>query len=131
MGWGVCGTRALQQTFRQKIKKERHHRETFWNIFSYILLKYILDSKFNPKINTIRTFLSKIKTLFQFQKGQGRPFLPCLVQSLWVLLNTHQYPWICLNIFENTWVNCSDFASALNMHDHLACLTDFWWCLGF
>ena len=37
----------------------------------------------------------------------------------------HQYPWICLNILENGWMNCSDYARALNMHVHLICLADF------
>ena len=31
----------------------------------------------------------------------------------------HQHPWICQNIFENTWINCSDYIRALNMPDHL------------
>ena len=38
----------------------------------------------------------------------------------------HQYPWICLNIFENASINCSNYARAINMHDHLTYLTGFW-----
>ena len=48
-----------------------------------------------------------------------------LVPRLWVRLNIHQYAWICLNILENVWINCSDYARALNMHNHLTLLTGF------
>ena len=40
-----------------------------------------------------------------------------LIARLWVWLNMHQYPWICLNILANAWINCSDYARALNIHD--------------
>ena len=37
------------------------------------------------------------------------------------------------HLLENAWINCSNYARALNMHDHhhLACLTGFWRCLKF
>ena len=70
-------------------------------------------------INTISAFLSKIGTFFS------------LVARLWVWLNMHQYPWICLNIPEKGWTNCSDYARALNMHAHLICLAGYWRCLQF
>ena len=35
-----------------------------------------------------------------------------------------------LNILENAWINCSDYARPLNMHDYLTCLTGFSRCLG-
>ena len=66
--------------------------------------------------------------IFDFQKGQGRSSLSSLVVHLWVWLNMHQYPWICLNIFENTWIDCFEHARAL---DHFPCLTGFWRCLRF
>ena len=31
----------------------------------------------------------------------------------------HQYPELSLNIFENAWINCSDYANELNVPDHL------------
>ena len=65
-------------------------------------------------------------SFFDFQKGQGTPPLSSLVAHLWVWLNMHQYPWICLNILENAWINRSNNVRALNMHDHLIWLTDFW-----
>ena len=37
----------------------------------------------------------------------------------WVWLNMHCYSWICLNILENVWINCSNYARVLNMPDHL------------
>ena len=38
---------------------------------------YILNGKFNPKMNTIRAFLSKIRTLFPiFKKGREMPRVP-------------------------------------------------------
>ena len=101
------------------------------NFFPRYFQNYILNDKFNPNIDTIKVFLSKIRHFFQFQKWQGRPPLTHLVTILWVWLNMHKYPWICQNIFENTWVNCSDYAKALNMHHHLTNLTGFWRWLGF
>ena len=49
-------------------------------------------------------------------------------------INIHQYiniPGYSLNIIDNTWINCPDYARALNMHYGLTCLTDFWRCLWF
>ena len=54
-----------------------------------------------------------------------------LVARLWVWLSMHQDLWICLNILESAWTNCSDYANALKMHDHITCSTDFWRCLMF
>ena len=86
-----------------------------------------MNEKFNLKIDTIRAFLPKNRTLFSiFQKGRveggGSPLSP-LVSRVLVWLNMHQYPWI--------WICCSDYARALNIHDHLTCFTVFWRCLRF
>ena len=96
-----------------------------------------MNEKFNLKIDTIRAFLPKNRTLFSiFQKGRvdggggGSPLSP-LVSRVLVWLNMHQYPWISLNILENRWICCSDYARALNIHDHLTCFTVFWRCLRF
>ena len=70
--------------------------------------------------NIIRAFLSKIR----------KPFFSVVV-LLRVWLNMHQYPWICLNILENGWINCSDYARGLNMHVHLIYVAGFWMCLQF
>ena len=81
----------------------------------------------------VRIFLFQIRTLFRFSErtGQGRLHLSSLVARLWVVaeyasvsLNMPKYP-------ENAWINCSDYARALDMHDHLTCSTDFWICLQF
>ena len=53
------------------------------------------------------------------------------VERPWMWLDMHQYPWIYLNIIENTWINYSDYAKALNMHNPLTCSTGFWRCLGY
>ena len=63
--------------------------------------------------NAIRAFLSRIRKLFS------------LVVRLWVWLNMHQYTWICLNILGNGWINCSDYARALNLYVHLTCSAGF------
>ena len=57
---------------------------------------YILNGKFNPKIDTIRAFFPKIRALFSnFKKEQGRP--PSLPQ-----LNVCECDWIYINIPEYT-----------------------------
>ena len=76
-------------------------------------------------------FFQNQDTFFDFQKGQGRPPLSLLVTQLWMWLSTHQYPWICLNILANASINCSDYARAMNMCDHLTCSIGFWRCLIF
>ena len=63
--------------------------------------------------NAIRAFLSRIRKLFS------------LVVRLWVWLNMHQYTWICRNILGNGWINCSDYARALNLYVHLTCSAGF------
>ena len=83
-------------------------------------------------MNTIRAFLSKIRTHFSISKRIGEASPLTLVARLWVWLTMHQYPGLCLNVLENAWINCSGYIGALNMYDHhLTCLTGFWKCLGF
>ena len=95
-------------------------------------------------MNTInKGFFSKISTLYSiFKKSNGGlsshpptpppPPPPPLVAGQWLLLNMDQYyQWICLNVLEITWINCSDYDRTLNMHDHLTCLTYFRRWLGF
>ena len=82
-----------------------------------------------------RPILPEWNHLFRFWKSAGEvssplhPFLPHPRLSVW--LNVYQYPWICLNILENAWMNCSDYARTVNMGDHLTCLRGFWRCFGF
>ena len=64
-----------------------------------------MNRKLNAKIDTIRGFLFKIRTLFLiFKKGQGRspPFPPSctpvsVAEYASVSLNMHKYPWKSLN----------------------------------
>ena len=68
----VCETRALQYRFRQKHQKKKPRKETFGVFSPRYSEKYNLNGKFNSKMNTIRAFLSKIKTLFLiFRKARG------------------------------------------------------------
>ena len=77
------------------------------------------------------TFFTKLEHYFWFSKQAGIACPLPLILHLWVLLNMPQYPSICLNILENAWTNCFDYARALNMLDHLTFLTDFWRCIVF
>ena len=44
--------------------------------------------------------------------------------NAWLWLNMNQYPWISISILQNAWINFSKcYARALNMPDHLTCLT--------
>ena len=87
------------------------------------------NGKFSPKMDTIRAFLSKIKKLFLICIKDRGGWPSPLVVHLQVWLNMLQYPWKCLN--KHAWINCFDYARALNMHDHLTFSTGFWRCLGF
>ena len=95
---------------------------------------YILNGKFNPKMDTIRIFISKIRTLFSIFKKAGEASPPSSTSSCALVsvaeyasisLNTPKYPW------KNAWINCFDYNRTLNMHDHLTCWTVFWRCLRF
>ena len=124
-GEGLCGTKGLRKTFCSTKTQEKGAphgnilefflphilKTTFWKEnFLFMILKKVTQS---------RPFFQKLFTFLDFQKGQGRSPLSPLVEHQWVCLNMHQYLWICLNIFENAWIVCSDYARALNMHDHL------------
>ena len=57
-----------------------------------------MNGKFNPKMDTIKTFLSKNRTLFPiFKKCRGG--LPSLHQ-----LRACECGWICINISEYLWI---------------------------
>ena len=100
-------------------------------IFSPSFKTMFWIEKFNLMMDTIKVLLWKIRSFFWFSKKAGRPPLipSSFTARLWVWLNTHHYPWVCLTILENAWINCSDWA--LKMHDHPTCSTGFWRCLGF
>ena len=69
------------------------------------------------------SFQNQGNFFFEFQKGQG--------DLAWVWLRMHQHRSLCLIILENAWINCSEYASVLSMHDHLTYSTGFWRCLRF
>ena len=105
VGWGgggVWGTLTLWQSFSQKHQK-KGPTEKFRNFFSYTL-NYILYGKFNPMMEWMRAFISKIKAIFSvFKKGRGDlPSLPScapvnVAEYALISLNMPKYPCKCLN----------------------------------
>ena len=75
-------------------------------------------------------FFQKSGHFFWFSKRAGEAFPLPIVTRLWIWLNMHQYPWTCLNILKSAWINCSDYARALNIPDPLTSSTGIWRCLG-
>ena len=72
----------------------------------------------------------KSRHFFGFRKRQGRLHL----SPSCPLVNVAEYTSVSLNIpniLENAWINCSDYARTLNLHDHLICPTGFRRCLKF
>ena len=66
----------------QKFKNKNSPAGENFQVFSpRYSLNYILNGKFNLRMDTIRAFFPKIRTTFLiFKKGQGRPpppSLPC------------------------------------------------------
>ena len=59
-------------------------------------------------------FSLKSRYFFLFSKkaGEASPSPSPLVSHLWAWLNMHQYFWLSLNILQNAWINCSDYASS-------------------
>ena len=60
------------------------------------------------------------------KKDRGGLPSPLYLRGSWGYVNMHRYPWICLNIIANAWINHSEYGRALNMPDHLTCSTGFW-----
>ena len=99
-----------------------------------------------PTGNILKFFLLGIlKTTFWMDNltqrlTQSSPFFPksermgevSPLPSSWAPVRVAEYASIIyLNILENPWINCSDLARALNIHDLVTCLTSFSRCLGF
>ena len=76
-------------------------------------------------------FFPKSGCFFFFSKTSRGGLPSPQTVHLWMWQNMHQYPWMSLNILENAWINCSDYARTLTMLDHVSCSTGFWRCLGF
>ena len=71
---GFLKLRHFDKHFIKKSRK-RARREKFWSFF-YLRYSenYILNGKYNLRMDTIRAFFSKIRALVLiFKKGQGRP----------------------------------------------------------
>ena len=96
------------------VKNTRDPAKHF-GVFLLDTLKLYFEQKFNPKMDTVRAFLSKIRTLFWFSKRTG--------EASHFPLVAHQCPWICL-IYPWKCLNKLFYASALNMLDHLSYIFD-------
>ena len=127
-GWVKLG--CFHKNFVKNTRKGDPTEKYFGDISPDTLQIAFSMENWTKKIDTI--FLFRIRALiFDFQKGKRRAALSLLVAGLWMWLNMHRYPWISVDILENTWINCSEYVRTLNMLDHLRCLTDFWRCLRF
>ena len=71
------------------------------------------------------SFFVESRHFFQFSKREGEVF-PLLPSCAPVSVAEYaSISWICLNTLVNAWINCSDYAMALIMHDYLTCSTGF------
>ena len=77
-GGGGVELRNFDKHFGKNTRKTGPTGKQFGNFSPTYPQNYILNGKFNPKMNTIRTFLSKIRTPFSISKmaGEISPFLP-------------------------------------------------------
>ena len=104
------------------------HELILWCFLVYFLSALACECWFMYNLLSMASFSYDFQTIFK--ERQGRPPSSLLVARQWVQMNMHQYHWISLNILENAWINCSDYAKALNMPDHLTCSTSFWRYFG-
>ena len=128
IGGGRCGWRFMEiGRFDKDSSKTPEKEAPRGNIFELLVLdtlKTFWMETLTERQTQSGPFFQKIRALFQiFKTGWGdfssRPYLRASISSS------------ILNIFENVWINCFDYARALNMHDHATYLTGFWRCLGF
>ena len=118
--------------FVKNTRKKGPAGKRFLAILLDILKTTFWTENLTQRSTQSRPFFPKSRHFFQFlKKDRGGPSLLSLVAWLWLWLNMHQYPWIPLNILENAWLYCSDYARALNISGHPTCLTGFWRCLQF
>ena len=86
---------------------DKHFEETpQGNILKIVILDTLKIAFWMEKLIQRWTFwplFPKPGHFFRFSKGQGRsPLCYPLLAHLWLWLNSHRYPLICLNIFEKT-----------------------------
>ena len=63
-GWRVLELGLFDKHFVKNVRIKGPAGKHFGNIFPRYSQNYILNGKFNPKMNTMRAFLSKMTTLF-------------------------------------------------------------------
>ena len=126
--WGkIVYLEHFDKHFVKNTRKRGPKGKYFWNFCPTLKTRFWMT---NLRWTQLRPLFSKSGHFFGFQKEQGRPPISSLVARLWIWLNVHQYLWTCLNTHKKSWINCSDFAGALNMHHHLTRLTAFEDVLG-
>ena len=96
-------------------------RKTFWKIFTWILFSSLPN--LIQRQTQSRIFFRNSGHLFRFQKRAGEASPLSVAKYASISLNIPTYLLKCLNKLPH--------ATVLNMHDHLSCLTAFWWRLGF
>ena len=99
---GDCGTEHLQK---------RSRKGSIFEAFSpRYSLNYILKDNLIQWWIQSGSFFPKSGYFFRFSKRarEGSPFVSNCVSGLLVWVHLHRYPWICLNIVENVWINCAD-----------------------
>ena len=105
-------------------------------LFSYSY-NYNFNGRFNPRIDTNRTFLSKIGALFSiFKTGQGRPLpLPLIAcapaLSLKQSLFEHLHENLCLAWFPSLKNNFQYQPNAYWVRMFERSILFYWYCLGF
>ena len=135
--WGITGQflRQMYSEHCQKFKIE-HFAKKIMPDCRHATRKFSEQERFwgniSSKTQEKKTLQGNIFEFFLLdnqdtRKGQGKPPLSPSCTPV----NVAEYVPISVNILENAWINCSDYARALNMHDHLTCFTGFWRYLRF
>ena len=92
-----------------------------------MLLKLHFEWKVWPKDGQNQGFSFKNQdTFFRFLKREREASPLFLVAHLWVWMNIHQYPWICLNIFESGFVQSSYMFDRLLKMPRVLNKAEFW-----
>ena len=112
-----------------KNKKKRPLGEIFERFSPNILRTIFWMENLTQRWAQSGSFFPKSGYLFWFSKRAWEAPSPSCAPV--IVVEMHQYTWLYLNAFENAWVNHSDYARALNMHEHLTCLTGLQRCIGF
>ena len=107
----LCNNSTSINNLSKAQQKETPQRNILEPFFLDTLKTTFWMENVNPKWTQSEPIFPKSGHLFWISKRSPLP--PMLFARQWVWLNMHHYPWICLNILENAWMNCCDYAWAL------------------